>query len=92
MSWLAQAIKTKMDLDLEWDQLQKDWRRECNEKGLVIFYDMTNAKEVKADCECQCDCDCTMMVGKYNTKPCPNHYPGHQCNLVENARIIGFGP
>lgn len=89
MDYITQLIKNRIELDEQFDRTNKEWRRECNEKGLEIYYDMSNPKEVAGDCDCEGECTIThtMNIGTYKTRPCPNHSPGHQCNPVGNAMI-----
>lgn len=75
---------------------EESWLQECNEKGLEIFYDMSDAVERGVGCDSSCDDDCeeahTILVGHYNTRPCKRPFhgrKGHVCN-PRSTRITGL--
>lgn len=82
---ITQRITAYLEMEESFNKCMEDWIKDCNEKGLEIFYSMKNAKTRKVD-------GIKMKIGHWDTRPCKNHKKGHICNPCRgNVRITGFG-
>jgi hypothetical protein len=88
----TEMLKFHFEQSALYEKTWEEWRQECNAKGLEIYYDMSDAKEVSAPCDCDEECDetHTMKIGTYRTRPCDEHFPGHVCNPPRFAKITGL--
>ena len=86
-------IKASIDLEAKRAEAEENWRKDCNARGEQIYYDMSDATERAVACDCAEPCgeDHVIKVGRYKTRPCPNHYEGHLCNpgnaMIKNVSV-----
>lgn len=72
-----------LQLERRREELFEEWRLECNEKGLEIYYDDANANLRGLN-------GAEILVGKWTTRPCSSHRKGHRCNPPMYPQLTGL--